>query len=73
MTYRAIEEIERDYNGNFVCLTNCKWTKGNGLLGGEIIAHGKYKDDIIAAWQGDSGSVWQWIGDFPEPEGGFLL
>jgi len=64
--YKTMEEIEKEYDGNFVCMINCKMTEGNGLLGGEVIAYGKNKMEIQEIWSKHPQSCYQWIGNFPD-------
>ncbi|MCL2054368.1 MAG: hypothetical protein FWG90_08070 [Oscillospiraceae bacterium] len=71
--YQTMEEIEKQYDGNFVCFINCKWTEFNGFLGGEVIAYGKDKFEIQDMWFKNPDSYYRFIGEFPDEAGGYLL
>jgi len=65
--YQTIEEIEKEYYGNFVCITNCKTTDDDRLLGGEVLAFGKDKMEIQEIWsKAPEWSFYRWFGDFPD-------
>jgi hypothetical protein len=44
--YKTMHEIEKEYDGNWVCMVNCKKGRYNGIVGGEVIAAGKSKEMI---------------------------
>jgi len=64
--YRTMQEIQKEYDGNFVCMINLKRTEGNGILGGEVIAVSKDKTEIQDVWSKTPESLYRWIGDFPD-------
>jgi len=65
--YQTIEEIEKEYDGNFVCMINCKMSEGNSVIGGEVVAYGKDKMEIQEIWsKSPGGSYYRWMGEFPD-------
>ncbi|MCL2053396.1 MAG: hypothetical protein FWG90_03000 [Oscillospiraceae bacterium] len=71
--YKTMEEIEKEYDGNFVCMINYKKNNFYRIIGGEVIAYGKDKFEIQDIWGDTPGSFYQYIGEFPEEAGGYLL
>ena len=68
-----MREIEHEYNGNFVCMVNYKKNERYAVIGGEVIAASKSKDEIRNIWGDTPGSFYQWVGDFPDDVAGYLL
>ena len=64
--YQTMEEIERKYDGNWICMINYKKNKYHGIIGGEVIAVSKNKDEIFEVWGENRGSFKQYCGDYGE-------
>jgi hypothetical protein len=71
--YRTIQEIERKYEGNWVCITNCEKSEYHEIIGGEVIAANKDKEPILDIWGESPGSFFGYMGELPEETGGYLL
>ncbi|MCL1822778.1 MAG: hypothetical protein FWG44_01115 [Oscillospiraceae bacterium] len=71
--YKTMEEIEREYDGNFICMINYKKNEYYGIIGGEVIAVSKNKKEILEIWGKTPRSFYQWVGEFPDAPGGYLL
>jgi len=44
--YKTMEQIKKEYDGNFVCMINYKKNERYAIIGGEVIAFGKDKTEI---------------------------
>ncbi|MCL2054044.1 MAG: hypothetical protein FWG90_06345 [Oscillospiraceae bacterium] len=64
--YQTMEEIEKQYNGNWICMINYKKGELHNIIGGEVIAVSKNKDEIFKTWSENLGSFKQYCGDFGE-------
>jgi hypothetical protein len=65
--YMTMEEIEKKYDGNFVCIANCKVGKYHNVVGGEVIAVSKMKKEVQKFWgDGEGLSMCHWCGELPE-------
>jgi len=64
--YRPIEDIEIEYNGNFVCIANCRIGEYHDVIGGEVIAVSKDKMEVQKIWSTTPESYYRWMGDFPD-------
>ncbi|MCL2053050.1 MAG: hypothetical protein FWG90_01225 [Oscillospiraceae bacterium] len=71
--YQTMEEIEKQYDGNFVCMINCQKGEFHNIIGGEVIAVSKDKSEIRKVWRENPSSYKQYMGEFPDMAGGFLL
>ena len=71
--YRTMQEIEKEYDGNFVCIVNCKKDNFHGIIGGEVIAVSKNKMEVQEVWGKTPESFYQWIGEFPDAVAGYLF
>ncbi|MCL2053708.1 MAG: hypothetical protein FWG90_04580 [Oscillospiraceae bacterium] len=71
--YKTMREIEKEYDGNFVCIINYKKSKYHSIIGGEVIAASQDKEKIIDIWAKNPRSHFEYMGEFPDEEGGFLL
>jgi hypothetical protein len=71
--YKTMQEIEKEYDGNFVCMINYKKNERYAIVGGEVIAVSKNKKEILDIWGATPKSYYQWVGEFPDVAGGYLL
>ncbi|MCL2055004.1 MAG: hypothetical protein FWG90_11315 [Oscillospiraceae bacterium] len=71
--YQTMQEIEAQYDGKFVCIINYKEDKYYDIIGGEVIAASEDQEAILDAWAKSNGGHFEYIGEFPDEEGGFLL
>ncbi|MCL2053891.1 MAG: hypothetical protein FWG90_05550 [Oscillospiraceae bacterium] len=71
--YQTMQEIEKQYDGKFVCISNRKKSEYFSTLGGEVIAASEDKETILDVWSKNPKSLFLYIGQFPDEEGGFLL
>jgi hypothetical protein len=70
-----MEEIEKKYDGYWVCLTNIKEGEYHETLGGEVALASKNKNEVIKRWAGPHEGMadYRYFGSLPEGFGGFLL
>ncbi|MCL2053964.1 MAG: hypothetical protein FWG90_05935 [Oscillospiraceae bacterium] len=73
--YQTMEEIEKKYDGNFVCMINCKKSQYHSVIGGEVIAASAEKEPVLDVWANCDYDepYYRYIGSFQEMAGGFLL
>jgi len=65
--YKTMEQIEKEYNGNFVCIANCVTGEYHNVLGGEVVAVSKNKKDVMAVWGKFPGeNLCFWAGETPD-------
>ena len=73
--YMTIEEIELEYDGNWVFMVNCKWSKYHKIIGGEVAAASKDKEEIIEMWSKPDNNepYFRYFGSLPEEVSSYLL
>ena len=73
--YKTMQEIEREYDGNWVFMVNCRKGEYHNIAGGEVIAADKNREPIIELWgkSHDSEPYFRYVGALPEEIGGYLL
>jgi hypothetical protein len=73
--YQTMQEIERQYDGNWVIMANCKESENYGIVGGEVIAANKDREPIVELWGQKHGGLvhYCYIGSIPGETGGYLL
>jgi hypothetical protein len=73
--YQTMEEIERQYDGNWVVMANCKEDEYYGIIGGEVIAANKDRKPIVELLGQKLGGLvhYTFIGSIPGETGGYLL
>jgi hypothetical protein len=73
--YQTMQEIERQYDGNWVVMANCEEDEYYGIIGGEVVAAGKNHESIIELWGQKHGGLVHtcFIGSIPGETGGYLL
>ena len=73
--FKTMREIEREYDGNWVFMINCKKGEYSNIIGGEVIAADKNKAIIIDHWgkPGYDEPYFRYVGSLPEGIGGYLL
>ena len=64
--YMTMEEIEKKYDGNFVCIANCKLGEYHAIVGGEVVAVSKNKKEVQDEWVKHELSFCHWCGALPE-------
>ncbi len=72
--YQTMEEIEKQYDGHWVFMVNCKEGKPYSIAGGEVIAASKNKKQIIELWmeKHDSNTFFRYVGSIPDGMGVLL-
>ena len=72
--YKTMKEIENQYDGYWVFMTNCKKGEYNEIIGGEVIAFNKNKKLVAEYWDKEfaSETYFRYIGDIPEGMGVLL-
>jgi hypothetical protein len=73
--YQTMQEIERQYDGNWVIMANCKENERYKIIGGEVVAASKDRETIVKLLgQKLGGLVYTcFVGSIPGETGGYLL
>ena len=66
--YMTMEEIDREYDGQWVYLINLKIDEKFTVFGGEVAAHSESRDKVIQAMlsMGDESVYIKFAGKIPE-------
>ena len=69
--FKTMETIEKEYDGYWVFMVNCKKGEFHEIIGGEVIAFDKDKDAVAKFWgdKHDSKTYFRYIGSIPEGMG----
>ena len=74
--YRTMKQIEKEYDGFWVYLTNCAKDEHHSVIGGEVALHGKSMNEVLrgmAGYDKKGNSVYvRYIGELPEGVAGLL-
>ena len=46
--YKTIEQIHKDYDGQWVFMINCKQGEYGSVAGGDVVLHSKNRDDVFS-------------------------
>ena len=61
--YKPLEQIERDYDGQWVLIINCEQNQRGSLLGGEVVLHSENRNNVFEKMrEADNGSGPTFIG-----------
>ena len=68
--YKPLEQIEKEYNGQWVFMINCNKNERGTVIGGEVVLFSKKLSDLTgktaALDKGPGISSVRYVGDFPE-------
>ena len=68
--YKTMEQIQKDYDGQWVYMINCKHNDRGSVIGGIVALHSDSMNKVLrgmAAYDKDADSVYvRYIGDLPE-------
>jgi hypothetical protein len=69
-----MQEIEKEYDGNWVFMTNCRKGELNEIIGGTVIAFNKSKKPVAELWgkEYDSEIYFRYVGAIPDDMGVLL-
>ena len=72
--YQTMKEIEEQYDGHWVFMTNCKKGELNEIVGGVVIAFNKNKQPVAQLWseEYDSETYFRYVGNIPNGMGVLL-
>ena len=72
--YQTMSEIEKQYDGMWVFMINCKKGKLNEIIGGVVIASNRNKKTVAELWgnEYDSETYFRYIGAIPDGMGVLL-
>ena len=72
--YQTMQEIEKQYDGHWVFMTNCQKGEFNEIIGGEVISFNKHKQPVVELWdkEYDSETYFRYVGSIPEGMGVLL-
>ena len=45
--YQTMEQIEKDYDGQWVFMINCQRNKRGSIIGGEVVLHSENRNNVI--------------------------
>ncbi len=73
--YMTIDEVEKKYDGYWVCLVNIKEGEYHEPIGGEVALVSKNKDEVIKRWAGphEGMAFYRYFGSLPNDVGDFLI
>ena len=72
--YKTMQEIENEYDGNWVFMINCREGGHSSIIGGEVIYAGKDKKPIKDLWmKSHNKPLFRYIGNLSDEIGGYLL
>ncbi|MDR2168413.1 MAG: hypothetical protein LBE35_11290 [Clostridiales bacterium] len=67
--YKTMEQIEREYDGNWVFMVNCDKSRGS-LVGGEVVLHDPIKANVLLAMEAydhyPNLTSFRYVGKIPE-------
>ena len=46
--YKTIEQIEKEYDGQWILMVNCQKDKLNSIAGGEVVFHDKSMNEVLS-------------------------
>ena len=66
--YQTMQEIEKQYDGHWVFMTDCKTGEFDEIIGGVVIAHNKNKKPVAELWSEkyDTEVYFRYIGSIPD-------
>lgn len=68
--YKTINEVNIQYNGEWVFLINCNKNENGSVLGGEVVIHSESRDKVIREMQKyimeKSDTYFRYAGEIPE-------
>jgi hypothetical protein len=64
--YKSIQEIHREYDGQWVYLINLEVNERGTVIGGEVEAHSENRDKVVMALRPDIGIYVMYAGKIPE-------
>ena len=68
--YKPLEQIEKEYNGNWVLMVNCQENEYGTVIGGEVMLHDTSMNKVLSNMQfyNDQGfsSYVRYVGTIPE-------
>jgi len=72
--YQTMSEIEEQYDGKWVFMTNCKKGESNEIVGGVVIASNSNKKAVAELWGNnyDSETYFRYVGAIPDGMGVLL-
>ena len=47
MNYKTIEQIQNEYDGQWVFMVNCKEGEYGSIIGGEVVLHSENRDVVF--------------------------
>ena len=64
--YKAIADIHKEYDGQWVYLTELKLSDRGTVIGGEVSAHSESRDNVIMQVLPEKGIYVMYAGKIPE-------
>ena len=64
--YKSIEDIHKEYDGQWVYLTDLKENERGTVIGGEVSAHSESRDSVIMKIRPEKGVYVMYAGKIPE-------
>jgi hypothetical protein len=73
--YQTIEEIKRQYDGNWVVMANCRKGEYHEIIGGEVVAADKDEETAVKFWGKKHGGLVHltYVVSMPVKVGGYIL
>jgi hypothetical protein len=68
--YKPMEQVHKDYNGQWIFMINCKKGKRGSVIGGEVVLHSENRDVVIRSMEKydlePSMTYFRYAGKIPE-------
>ena len=61
--YRTMEQIQKEYDGQWVFMINCDENQNGSVIGGEVVLHSENRNNVIRKMvEADNGTSLTFIG-----------
>jgi hypothetical protein len=64
--YKSIEQIHKEYDGQWVYLTGLRLNERGTVIGGEVSAHSESRDSVVTKVRPEDGIYVMYAGRIPE-------
>ena len=69
--FMSMEEIHKNFDGEWVYAIDCKEDAGGAFLGGKVVLHSRNRDDVVRAMgdydeKVDTLTLFRYAGEVPE-------
>ena len=68
--YKSMEEIQKEYNGQWVFMINCGKNQRGSITGGEVVIHSENRSNVVRKMKEADNRISQtfigYVGSLPE-------